>query len=70
MEKNYNEMQIFSNKQSIKEVLIQRAVKKTIEILHDKELFDSFPNADKVLKDFLFVQQHKPGLWKKYHVVQ
>ena len=34
---------------------MQRAVKATFQILYDKGLFDSFPEADKVIKDFLFV---------------
>ena len=36
------------------EILIQRAVKTTIQILYDKGLFDNYANADKVLEDFLF----------------
>ena len=42
------------NKQSVEEILIQRAVKTTIQILYDKGLFDNYANADKVLEDFLF----------------
>ena len=34
-EKNYNEFKILTNKQSIEEVLIQRVVKTTIQILYD-----------------------------------
>ena len=63
LEKNYNEFKILSNKKSVEEVLIERAVKTTIQILQDKRLSDSFPNADKVLKDFLFVARRRlnPG---------
>ena len=58
IEKDYNYFKILSDKLSKKEVLIQRAVKTTIEILCDRRfLFDSFPNADKVLKDFSFVKR-------------
>ena len=52
LEKNYNEYKILSDKQSIEEVLSQRAVKLFIQILHDKELFDTYDNADEVLKIF------------------
>ena len=54
LEKDYNEFKLQYNKQSIEEILIQRAVKTTIQILYDKGLFDNFQNADKVLEDFLF----------------
>ena len=55
LEKDCNEFKLQYNKQSIEEILIQKAVKVTIQILYDKGLFDSFPNVDNVLKDFLFV---------------
>ena len=54
IEKDYNEFKKQYNKQSVEEILIQRAVKTTIQILYDKGLFDNFQNADKVLEDFLF----------------
>ena len=54
LEKDYNEFKLQYNKQSIEEILIQRAVKTTKQILYDKGLFDNFQNADKVLEDFLF----------------
>ena len=54
LEKDCNEFKLHYNKPSVG-VLIQRAVKTNIQILYDKALFDSFPNADKVLKVFLFV---------------
>ena len=49
-----NEFKILSNKQSVEEVLVPRAVETTFQILYDKGLFDNFPNAVKVLKGFLF----------------
>ena len=64
LEKDYNEFNIHYNKQSVEEVLIQRAVKTTIQILYDKGLFDAFPNADEVLKDFLFVTRRRDDLEK------
>ena len=62
LEKDYNEFKLQYNKQSVEKILLQRAVKTTIQILCDKGLFDAFPNADKVLKDFLFVTRRKPDL--------
>ena len=39
-----------ATKQSVKEVLIGRAVKTTIQKLYDKDFFDNYDNADVVLK--------------------
>ena len=50
------------NKQSVEDILIQKAVKTTIQILYDKGWFDSYANADKVLEDFLFVTRCRPNL--------
>ena len=36
LEKDYNEFKLQYNKQSVEEILIQRAVKTTIQILYDK----------------------------------
>ena len=54
LEKVFNEFKLQYNKQAVLDVLIQRAVKTTIQILYDKGLFDNYANADKVLEDFLF----------------
>ena len=54
LEKDYNEFKLQYNKQNVEDILIQRAVTMTIQILYDKGLFDDFQNADKVLEDFLF----------------
>ena len=62
LEKDYNEFKLQYNKQSIEEILIQRAVKTTIQILYDKGLFDNFQNAEKVLEDFLFVRRRRGDL--------
>ena len=62
LEKDYNEFKLQYNKQSIEEILIQRAVKTNIQILYDKGLFDNFQNADKVLEDFLFVTRRRGDL--------
>ena len=62
LEKDFNEFKLQYNKQNVEEILIQRAVKTTIQILYDKGLFDKFQNADKVLEDFLFTTRRRPDL--------
>ena len=62
LEKVFNEFKLQYNKQNIEEILIQRAVKTTIQILYDKGLFDIFQNADKVLEDFLFTTRRRGDL--------
>ena len=61
-EKDYIEFKKQYNKQSVEEILIQRAVKTTIQILYDKGLFDKFQNADKVSEDFLFTTRRRVDL--------
>ena len=56
LEKDFNEFKLQYNKQNVEDILIQRAVKTTIQILYDKGLFDNYANADKVSEDF-FLQQ-------------
>ena len=62
LEKEYNEYKLQYNKQNVEEILVQRAVKTTIQILYDRGLFDSFQNAEEVLKDFLFTTRRSPDL--------
>ena len=62
LEKDFNEFKKQYNKQSVEEILIQRAVKTTIQILYDKGLFDNYANADKVLEDFLFTTRRRGDL--------
>ena len=64
IEKDFNEFKLQYNKQSVEEILIQRAVKTTIQILYDRGLFDNFQNAEEVLKDFLFTTRRRPDLEK------
>ena len=59
LEKDYNEFKLEYNKQNVEDILIQRAVKTTIQILYDKGLFDNYDNADKVLEDFLFTTRRR-----------
>ena len=62
LEKDFNEFKLQYNKQNIEEILIQRAVNTTIQILYDKGLFDNYANADKVLEDFLFTARRREDL--------
>ena len=62
LENDYYEFKLQYNKQSVEEVLVQKAVKTTVQILHDKGFFDNYANADKVLKDFLFTTRRRGDL--------
>ena len=62
LEKDYNEFKLQYNIQSVEEVLVQRGIKTTIQILYKKGLFDNYANADKVLKDFLFTTRSRGDL--------
>ena len=62
LEKDYNEFKLQYDKQAVLDVLIQKAVKTTIQILYDKGLFDNYQNADKVLEDFFFTTRHRGDL--------
>ena len=62
LEKKINEFKLQYNKQNVEDILVQRAVKTTIQILYDKSLFDTFQNADKVLEDFLITTRRRPDL--------
>ena len=60
LKKDYSEFKLQYNKQNLEDILIQRAVKTTIQILYDRGLFDNFQNAEEVLKDFLFITRRRP----------
>ena len=62
LEKDYNEFKKQYDKQAVEEILVQRAVKTTIQILYDKGLFDHYTNSDKVLEDFLFTTRRRGDL--------
>ena len=61
LEKDYNEFKLQNNKQNVEDILIQRAVKTTIQILY-KGLFDKFQNADEVPEVFLFTTRRRGDL--------
>ena len=62
LEKDYNEFIKQYDKQAVEDILVQRAVKTTIQILYDKGLFDNYDNAGKVLEDFLFTTRRRGDL--------
>ena len=64
LEKDYNEFKLQNNKQNVEDILIQRAVKTTIQILYDRGLFDNFQNSEEVFKDILFTTRRRPDLEK------
>ena len=64
LEKDYNEFKLQYDKQNVEDILIQRAVKTTIQILYDRGLFDNFQNAEEVLKDFLITTRRRHDLEK------
>ena len=64
LEKDYNEFKLQYNKQKLEDILIQRAVKTTIQILYDGGIFDNFQKAEEVLKDVLFTTRRRPDLEK------
>ena len=70
LQKENNDFKIQYNKQSVEEILIQRAVKTTIYILNDKDLFDNYANADKVLEEFLIITRRRGDLEEVNDVVQ
>ena len=62
IENDYNEFKLQYNKQSVENILIQRAVKTTVQILYDKGFFDNYANADKILEDFFLTTKHRGDL--------
>ena len=62
LEKDFNDFKLQYDKQNVEEILVQRAVKTTLQILYDKGLFDNYANADKVLEDFLFTTRRRGDL--------
>ena len=64
LEKDYNEFKLQYNKKSVEEILIQRAVKTTIQILYDEGLLDNYAYADEVSEEFLFVTRRRGDLEK------
>ena len=64
IEKDYSEVKLHSNKKQSVEILIDRAVKSTIQTLHDRGLFDKNYKAVEVQKDCPLIRRRKPTLTK------
>ena len=64
LEKEYNEFKLQYNKQSVEDILNQRAVRTIIPILYEEGLFDNCANADEILGDFLFTTRRRGDLEK------
>ena len=62
LKKDYNEFKLQYNKQSVEEVLVQRAVETTKQILSDTGLFDNYGKIDKLLEDFLITTRRRDDL--------
>ena len=62
LEKDYNDFKQQYNKQNVEEILVQRAIRTTIQILYDKGFFDNYTNADKLLEDFLLTTKRRGDL--------
>ena len=62
LDKDYNEFKLQYHKQSVEEILIQKVVETTIQILYDRGLFDNSQNADEVLEDLLFTTRRRGDL--------
>ena len=70
VEKKYHEFILQNNKQPVDKFLIQRSEKVTVQKLFDRSLFDTFADADKVLKDFMFATQDRGDLEVVNDVIQ
>ena len=68
IEKIYNEFILCSNKQPEEDVVIERAVQTTIQILNDIGLFDNFDDKDEVAKDYILslVNKRRRPNWDQW----
>ena len=57
LEKDCNEYKLQYNKQSVEEIITQRAVETTLQLLYDERLFDNYNIAEEVLEDFRFTRK-------------
>ena len=75
VEKDYNEFNLKNNKQSVEEILIEKTVKTTIQVLYDRGLFDTcnHGNAHEVVKAYLLFEvndRRRPDLEKINDIIQ
>ena len=55
IQKDYNEVNLHNNKQSVEEFLTEGAMRMTFQILHGKGLSDNCDNAVEMTKDFVLI---------------
>ena len=70
MVNDYNEFKFQYNKQSVEDILKQRALKTTLQKLYDKGSFKNYASAHEILEDFLFTTRHRGDLEEVNDVVQ
>ena len=69
IEKKYNEFKLHNIKQSAEEILIEIAVRNTIQRLYDKVFFDNSDNSDDILEEYLPIEvteRRTPILYPKH----
>ena len=75
VEKDYKEFNLKNNKQSVEEILIEKTLKTTIQVLYDRRLFDTcnHGNAHEVKKAYLLFEvndRRRPDLEKINDIIQ
>ena len=70
LEKDFNEFKLQYNKQIVEVILIQRAVKTTIQILYDKGFSDNYADADKVLEDIFSTTRRRGDLSEQVNEIE
>ena len=75
IEKKSSDCKLHNTKQSVEEILIEKAVKTTIQIVYDKGFFDNCNKGDagKVLNDYFFIEvndRRRPDSRKVNDVIQ
>ena len=70
IEKDYDELNLLGNQQSVEKILIQGAVKTTIQKRYDLGSFDNCPKTHRFLYDFLFAERGRPNLEEVNDVIQ
>ena len=62
IERDYNGYKLQTNKQFVEEILLERGMKTTIQILCDKRLIIFYINSDEALKICLFIEKRRSCL--------
>ena len=59
IEKVFKEIELYTNKQSVEEILIEGAVKTTIQIFYNGGLNNFSDNLDQVIKDYFSTEKRR-----------